>query len=44
LALSTEQVTEVERETGFDLRLRPETFSPPDFLRLSRVLKELGDR
>jgi 16S rRNA A1518/A1519 N6-dimethyltransferase RsmA/KsgA/DIM1 with predicted DNA glycosylase/AP lyase activity len=43
-ALSHEQVAELERLTGFDLQRRPETFSPDDFLRLSRALDALPPR
>ena len=39
MALTHEQVRELEAATGFDLRRRPETFSPEDFLRLSRELR-----
>lgn len=38
LGLSRQQVAALEAETGFDLTARPETFSPEDFLRLSRAL------
>ncbi len=41
MALSHEEVGEVESATGFDLQQRPETFSPEDFLRLSRALDAL---
>ncbi len=44
LALSQEGVMEVETATGFDLRRRPETFSPSEFVKISRVLTELGYR
>jgi 16S rRNA (adenine1518-N6/adenine1519-N6)-dimethyltransferase len=37
-SLSPEQVGELERRTGFDLRQRPETFSPPEFIALARAL------
>jgi len=40
-ALSPEQIEELESTTGFDLRRRPETFSPGDFLRLSRALQTM---
>jgi 16S rRNA (adenine1518-N6/adenine1519-N6)-dimethyltransferase len=33
-----EEVALLEEETGFDLKRRPETFSPQDFIRLSRAL------
>ncbi len=36
--LARESVVALEKETGFDLRRRPEEFSPRDFLRLSRIL------
>lgn len=38
LGLSHEQVARLEKETRMDLRRRPETFSPEDFVRLSRAL------
>lgn len=38
-ALSHEQIRELEVVTGFDLRRRPETFSPEDFVLLSRELQ-----
>ncbi len=38
LALTKAQVAEVQKKTGFDLVRRPETFSPEDFIRLSRAL------
>lgn len=41
LALLPEQVQQLARVTGFDLRRRPETFSPLDFIRLSQALKDL---
>jgi 16S rRNA (adenine1518-N6/adenine1519-N6)-dimethyltransferase len=41
-SLSAEQVREVETATGFDLRRRPETFSPWDFVLISRVLTGMG--
>ncbi len=41
-ALSHEQVRELEVITGFDLRRRPETFSPEDFVLLSRELGKLA--
>jgi 16S rRNA (adenine1518-N6/adenine1519-N6)-dimethyltransferase len=41
LSLSVEQVGRVAEITGFDLRRRPETFSPEDFVRLSRALRTL---
>lgn len=39
--LSREQLDRVEAETGFDLRRRPETFSPAEFVRLARLLEEM---
>jgi 16S rRNA (adenine1518-N6/adenine1519-N6)-dimethyltransferase len=36
--LTHEEVERVEEVTGFDLRRRPETLSPADFVRLSRFL------
>jgi len=41
LALTHEQVAALGETTGFDLRRRPETFSPGDFIRLSRALSTL---
>ena len=38
VALSHEQIGELEEATGFDLRQRPESFSPRDFLTLSAAL------
>lgn len=40
--LSHEQVRKVEVATGFDLKRRPETFSPEDFVTLSRTLESLA--
>ena len=39
--LSHEQIQALENTTGFDLRQRPETFSPDDFVLLSRALTSL---
>ncbi len=39
LALGSEGVVRLQRETGFDFRRRPETFSPEEFIRLSRALR-----
>ena len=39
--LSKEAIGEMERVTGFDLRMRPERFSPGDFILLSRALSDL---
>ena len=41
LGLTHQEVSRVEEETGFDLRQRPETFSPQEFIRLSRALGAL---
>ena len=41
LDLTTEQVEHIEKKTGFDLRGRPEIFSPEDFISLARTLKSL---
>ena len=41
LDLTHEQVATLGETTGFDLRRRPETFSPEDFIRLSRALSTL---
>jgi 16S rRNA (adenine1518-N6/adenine1519-N6)-dimethyltransferase len=38
--LSKEEVKALEECTGFDLRGRPETFSPEDFITLSRALAD----
>lgn len=38
--LSTDGVAELEEATGFDLRARPETLSPDDFIRLAAALRE----
>ena len=39
--LSHDEVRELEERTGFDLAKRPETFSPPDFVLLSKALSAL---
>ncbi len=41
-ALSHEAIGALEGLTGFDLTQRPETFSPEEFLRLSRALDSLS--
>jgi 16S rRNA (adenine1518-N6/adenine1519-N6)-dimethyltransferase len=41
LALSHEEVGTLEKATGFDLRKRPETFSPGDFITLSKALQAI---
>jgi len=41
LRLSHEQIRTLEGATGFDLRKRPETFSPDDFILLSRALRSI---
>lgn len=38
-SFSHDDVAGLERETGFDLTRRPETFSPRDFIRLSRAIR-----
>lgn len=38
LDLSPAQIDALSSRTGFDLRARPETFAPDDFIRLSRAL------
>lgn len=38
LDISPERVAEIEKKTGFDLRGRPEIFSPEDFISLSQTL------
>jgi 16S rRNA (adenine1518-N6/adenine1519-N6)-dimethyltransferase len=40
--LSHEQIRALESTTGFDLRKRPETFSPEEFILLSRALRTLS--
>jgi 16S rRNA (adenine1518-N6/adenine1519-N6)-dimethyltransferase len=40
--LDHQGIANLEEETGFDLRRRPETFTPADFIRLSRALSSLG--
>jgi 16S rRNA (adenine1518-N6/adenine1519-N6)-dimethyltransferase len=42
LALGPERIEQIESVTGFDLRDRPETFSPAQFIELARVLQERG--
>jgi 16S rRNA (adenine1518-N6/adenine1519-N6)-dimethyltransferase len=44
LGLSHDQVRAVEKATGFDLRRRPETFSPEDFIVLSGELRGFLER
>jgi 16S rRNA (adenine1518-N6/adenine1519-N6)-dimethyltransferase len=39
--LTHEKIALLEEETGFDLKQRPETFSPQDFIHLSRALGSL---
>jgi 16S rRNA (adenine1518-N6/adenine1519-N6)-dimethyltransferase len=41
-ALSPEEVQSIADAAGFDLRNRPETFSPRDFVSLARILLERG--
>ncbi|MBA2669490.1 MAG: ribosomal RNA small subunit methyltransferase A [Gemmatimonadetes bacterium] len=41
-SLSSEQTTVIEERTGFDLRQRPETFAPEDFVILTRELQSPG--
>jgi 16S rRNA (adenine1518-N6/adenine1519-N6)-dimethyltransferase len=41
LGVSREGVGRLQEATGFDLTRRPETFSPEDFIRLSRALRSL---
>ncbi len=38
---SRDQLASLEETTGFDLRRRPETFSPEEFITLSRALRRL---
>jgi 16S rRNA A1518/A1519 N6-dimethyltransferase RsmA/KsgA/DIM1 with predicted DNA glycosylase/AP lyase activity len=40
--LSAGQVEEIGRDAGMDLVQRPETFPPPQFIALARVLRERG--
>lgn len=40
--LSRDQVARVARETGWDLRRRPETFSPEELVRMAAVLARQG--
>ena len=39
-ALGHDQIKELEENTGFDLRNRPESFSPEEFIRFAKVLRE----
>lgn len=39
--LDPHQTTGIEADTGLDLRARPETLTPEDFLRLSRALRAI---
>lgn len=41
-ALGHQEIRELEAATGFDLRRRPETFTPQDFILLSRALEKLA--
>ncbi len=40
--LSHEQIATLSDRTGFDLRQRPETFSPEDFINLAKALADAG--
>jgi len=40
-ALVHDQIAEIEEKTGFDLRNRPENFSPEEFIRLAQALREM---
>ena len=42
LNLSHEQIRDLEEATGFDLRQRPETFSPKEFITLSEALSAIS--
>jgi 16S rRNA (adenine1518-N6/adenine1519-N6)-dimethyltransferase len=42
LSLSIQQVEQIEQATGFALSARPETFSPPEFVRLAAALADAG--
>lgn len=42
LALSPDAIANLEAATGFDLRQRPETFAPDDFIRLAGILVAHG--
>lgn len=39
LSLGSERVADLERELGFDLRRRPETFAPDDLLAIARAIR-----
>lgn len=39
LDISAEQIADLEKKSGFDLRGRPEIFSPEDFISLAKILK-----
>ncbi len=41
LDINADQIDALEKKTGFDLRGRPEIFSPEDFISLSRTLRSL---
>lgn len=42
LGLTHEEIESLENTTGFNLKQRPETFSPKDFISLSRALRGLN--
>ena len=41
-SLSHEQISTLEKTTGLDLRQRPETFAPEEFILLSKALRTLS--
>jgi 16S rRNA (adenine1518-N6/adenine1519-N6)-dimethyltransferase len=41
-ALTPDAINDLENRTGFDLRRRPETFSPPEFVTLTRALASIA--
>ncbi len=41
-ALGHDQIEELEKKTGFNLRHRPEEFSPEEFIRLAKALREIS--
>jgi 16S rRNA (adenine1518-N6/adenine1519-N6)-dimethyltransferase len=43
-SLGREQIRAIEEKTGFDLKDRPERFSPGDFIRLSEALQDVRGR
>ena len=43
LGLERAQVEALQEASGWDLRRRPETFAPEEFVQLSRLLESLRD-